>query len=63
MIRGSHVGVRTRSDATHRACDRCGIVRAINTGRANSGICRDCRQADPDYVAMVEGFVEAMRDA
>lgn len=31
-------------------CHRCGVPTQRNTRAKVSGVCRDCRQADPEYV-------------
>lgn len=38
-----------------RACLRCGRIRNINTSRDSikTIICRDCRDADPEYVKAI----------
>lgn len=56
-VRGSRVGVLTvppSIDKRGRTCVRCGHTMAYS-GRGNVAICRDCRVADPTYVAMVTG--------
>lgn len=50
------VGSNVPLPPDYSRCTRCGVTRKTNTSRRSpTYVCRECRQADPWYVAKING--------